>query len=265
MLFLLDLLFRTCAETIYITGMIILLGLLLGILRTYSINNLSRSFGRTAVMVTGFIGVPVHELSHAVFAVLFGHKVTDIKLLQKPDENGVMGYVNHSYNKLSIYQQIGNFFIGTAPIFGGVISLIALMHFTIPQTYNQFTHMIIKNLYAEALNKSTLEGILSSYGGLIITIFSLRNFENPLFYIFLFVSICISSHISLSFADIKGASRGLGAIFLILLILNIFGLAKYIAAFEIVRYNILLTGVLIVAVFLSVITFLLSLVLLFLS
>jgi hypothetical protein len=260
--FLIELFIRTFIETFYLAGAIILIGMILGILRNYSIKNFQRSFGSKSVMITGFIGVPVHELSHAIFAILFGHKVTDIKLLQKPDENGIMGYVNHSYNQRSIYQQIGNFFIGVAPIFGGVISIIALMRFIIPQAYNSLISILVKSLHITVLNRVTIEGIVNSYAELIKTIFSLKNFQNPYFFIFLFVAICISSHISLSSADIKGASRGLGILFLILLILNTFGLSKYILAFNIIKYNILITGFLIIAVILSVITFLLSLILL---
>jgi hypothetical protein len=258
---LIELLIRSCIETFYITGMIILTGLLLGILRTYSIRNLQRSFGSKAVMITGFIGVPIHELSHAVFAVLFGHKVTKIKLLQKPDENGTMGYVNHSYNKLSIYQQIGNFFIGIAPILGGASSIIVLMRYMLPLSYNEFIKILMENFHLTTLNKSTMEGMLSSYAALISTVFSFGNLKNPAFYIFLFTAICISSHISLSYADMKGAFRGIGAIFMILFILNLFDLSKYIAAVWIIRYNILLTGVLIAAVLLSGITFIVSLIL----
>jgi hypothetical protein len=256
--FLVELLIRTCLETIFITGMMILIGFILGILRNTSIKNFQMSFGSKVVMITGFIGVPIHELSHAFMAIIFGHKIASIKLLQKPDGNGVMGYVNHSYNQRSIYQQAGNFFIGIAPIFGGAVSIIALMHFIIPEAYNQFVNILISNFHVTTINKTIVEGILSSYLGLIKTIFSLKNFENPLFYIFLFVAISISSHISLSSADIKGASRGLGVIFFILLIINIFGLSKYIVAFYIIRYNIFITGVLLIAVFLSVITALVS-------
>lgn len=261
MLFLLELLLRTCLETIYIVGIIIIIGLFLGVLRNYSIKNLYTGFGMKAVMITGIIGVPIHELSHAITAVLFRHKVTEIKLLQKPDENGVMGYVNHAYNRNSIYQQVGNFFIGIAPIFGGALSIIVLMHFIIPKAYNQYVGILIKDFHVTSLNKTIAEEILISYVRLIKTIFSFKNFENPLFYLFLFVAICISSHISLSTADIKGASRGLGVIFFILLMINIFGLSKYILATGLIRYNVFLTGILIIAVFLSLVTFLVSLIL----
>lgn len=260
MTFVIELLIRTCIETVYLIGMIILVGLLLGVLRDNSIRNFQRSFGNKALMVTGFIGVPIHELSHAIFAVLFGHKIDDIRLLQKPDVNGVLGYVQHSYNQDSIYQQIGNFFIGIAPIFGGTFSIIALMKFMIPQAYNSFINILIKSLNVSVLNKNTIEGIINSYSGLIKVMFSLKNFENPYFYIFLFISICISSHISLSRADIKGASKGLWIIFLILFILNALNLSKYILAIDIIKYNIFITGILIIAMVLSTATFLISLI-----
>ncbi len=260
MIFVIELLIRTCIETVYLTGMIILVGLFLGLLRNNSIRNFQRGFGSKALMVTGLIGVPIHELSHAIIALLFGHKITKIKLLQKPDENGVMGYVQHSYNKRSIYQQMGNFFIGIAPIFGGVFSVIALMRFIIPQAYDRFISILVRSLHVTVLNKSAIEGIMNSYVGLLKVIFSLKNFENPYFYIFLFVAICISSHISLSSADIKGASRGLWVIFIILFILNALNLSKYILSLDLIKYNILITGFLIISVILSVITFLISLI-----
>lgn len=260
MTFIIDLLIRTCIETVYLTGVVILIGLLLGVLRNNSIRNFQRSFGSKALMVTGFIGVPIHELSHAIFALLFGHKITRIKLLQKPDEKGIMGYVQHSYNQGSIYQQAGNFFIGIAPIFGGAFSIIALIRFIIPQAYNSFINILVKSLHVTVLNKSAIEEIINSYSELVKVIFSFENFQNPYFYVFLFIAICISSHISLSSADIKGASRGLWIIFLILLVLNALNLSKYILAIDLIKYNILITGVLIVALILSAVTFLISLV-----
>lgn len=261
MRYVVELIIKTCVETIYLTGMIILIGLFLGLLRNNSLKNFQRRFGGRALMVTGFIGVPVHELSHAIFALLFGHKINKIKLLQRPDKNGIMGYVQHSYNQRSVYQQVGNFFIGIAPIFGGVASIIALMRIVIPKAYNSFINILIRGSNITILSKVTIGGIINSYIELLKATFSLKNFENPYFYVFLFVAICISSHISLSSADIRGASRGLLVIFLILLVLNVLKLSKYIPIIDLIRYNILITGLLIMAVILSTITFLISIIL----
>lgn len=261
MTFIIEVLMRTCIETAYLVGAIVLAGLFLGILRNNSIKNFQRRFGSKAIMITGFIGVPIHELSHGFFALLFGHKITDVKLLQKPDANGVMGYVKHSYNPNNIYHQAGNFFIGTAPIFGGIFSIIALMRIIIPRAYDEFISILIKNLQVTVIDKGTIEGILSSYMTLIKVIFSIKNFSNPYFYIFLFIAISIASHISLSSADIKGAFKGLWVIFAVLLIINVLNLSKYVLAFDLIKYNILITGFLIISVMFSIITFLISLIL----
>ncbi|MGO0916500.1 hypothetical protein ACTPEM_26060, partial [Clostridioides difficile] len=37
--------------------------------------------------------------------------------------DGILGYVSHSYKKDNLYQSIGNFFIGIAPIIGGTIMI----------------------------------------------------------------------------------------------------------------------------------------------
>lgn len=257
--FFMQLLIKTFFETMYLTGIIILIGFVLGLLRNNSLNNFQRSLGSRSLMITGFIGVPIHELSHAILAFLFGHKISKVKLLQKPDSSGVMGYVRHSYNQNSIYQQIGNFFVGIAPIFGGTISIIVLMRVIIPHTYNKFIQVLIESTHITTLSKETINGIINLYSDIVKKIFSLENFQNPYFYIFLFLAICISSHISLSAADIKGASRGLTVIFVILLILNLLGVTTFIPEANIIKYNILVAGMLTIALILSVITYLISL------
>ncbi len=257
--FIIELLIKTSLETVYFTGTIILVGFLLGALRNSSLRNFQRSFGNKALMITGFIGVPIHEVSHAIFAFLFRHKVNKIKLFQKPDSNGVMGYVRHSYNQSSIYQQVGNFFIGIAPIIGGTIVIITLMAFIIPEAYDKFLSLLMNNLTATTISTVSAEGLINSYLELIRNIFSFNNFKNPYFYIFLFIAICISSHISLSTADIKGASKGLVVIFLILFVLNFLGLSRFILESSIIKYNLFIMGVLTLAVILSFITYLISL------
>ncbi len=73
------------------------------------------------VAVLGFLGIIIHELSHLLVALIFRHKITNFKLWQIGDD-GVLGYVNHTYNTHSFYQRLGNVFIGLAPML--VLSLI---------------------------------------------------------------------------------------------------------------------------------------------
>lgn len=259
-MYIIDLFAKTGLETLYFTGVIILAGLLLGILETQSNRNFHKGLGRNAIMVTGIVGTPVHELSHALMALLFGHKITAIKLFQRPDRDGVMGYVNHAYNPKNIYHQVGNFFIGIAPIFGGLLVIMALLALLLPQVLESFMGVVTKSLAVETLSGASFSELFSAYWELLQLLFAGENFKNGRFYLFLFLAICISSHISLSPADIKGAFKGLVFIFLILLILNAIGLSQSILVVDMLRYNVLMTSFLMIAVIFSLIAFGISLI-----
>ena len=84
--------------------------------------SLSGIFGLRGYIYLTAPGVAVHELSHAFFCIVFRHKITKLVLFS-PEEDGTLGYVNHTYNSRSYYQRIGNFFIGTGPIWGGIFIL----------------------------------------------------------------------------------------------------------------------------------------------
>lgn len=259
-MFIIDLFLKTGLETLYFSGAIIIVGLLLGFLENQANRNFQKSLGRNAIMVTGVIGTPVHELSHALTALIFGHKITDIKLFQRPDRDGVMGYVNHAYNSKNIYHQVGNFFIGIAPIFGGLLVIMALMGLLMPQVLESYMVVVTQGMAVETLSVAAFAGVFSAYLELLKLIFAWGNFQDITFYLFLFLAICISSHISLSPADIKGAFKGLIFIFLILLILNAIGLSLSIMAFDMLKYNILITSFLLMAVIFSLVTYIISLI-----
>ncbi|MEX0380044.1 metalloprotease family protein [Leuconostoc sp. MS02] len=81
------------------------------------------------VAVLGFLGVVIHELSHLLVALIFNHKIVNFKLWQISDD-GVLGYVNHTYNPKSFYQRLGNVFIGLAPILVLTLVFYALTKIT---------------------------------------------------------------------------------------------------------------------------------------
>jgi len=161
----------------------------------------AESVGQKAeLFLTGWIGTPVHEMGHAIFCVLFRHTITEAKFFS-PDENGTLGYVKHEYNPKSSYQQIGNFFIGIAPMLFGTVVIYALLGILFPQ-YSETNWYVFKIF----LNTD--------------------NFSDWRFWLFLYLSVGIASHMKLSAPDFKSAAGGfvtlLCLIFLVNLIANMF-------------------------------------------
>lgn len=82
------------------------------------------SAGRMRVklmLLSGLVGVPLHELSHALTATVFGMRVVDLKLYKPDPQSNSLGYVNYLYRPGSPVHAIGRFFVGFSPtIFGGL-------------------------------------------------------------------------------------------------------------------------------------------------
>ena len=108
--YLLNVLQSTCHQLFILFGPLLVLVVLLHLSAMMTARQSVRFWGRD-LFLYGFawLGCSVHELSHAFFAIIFGHKITEVELF-KPDKNGEsLGHVSHSYNKKSIYQKTGNF------------------------------------------------------------------------------------------------------------------------------------------------------------
>jgi len=208
-------------EVFYLLGVLMAVGLVLGILEKYSNSYLVQAFGPRGILVTAWIGTPIHEAGHLIQCFIWGHRVTKVKLLQLDSPNGVLGYVEHSYNRNSIYQQVGNFFIGMGPIFSGIGSLILIMYLLVPQSFTTFQDQIQQYITVERLDLTVLKTIAGAVFVICKSLFTLVNLINPQFWIFLLIAISISSHIALSKADIKGSAKGLLMIFAMLVLFNL--------------------------------------------
>lgn len=236
------------------------IGFILGILETYANTFLSKAFGRKGVLVTAWIGTPIHEIGHLLMCFFWGHRVTKVKLLQLNQTNGVLGYVEHQYNQSSMYQQIGLFFIGLGPIFSGMGSLILGMYFMLPDTYVALTEYIFHEL---TFDGTTSVGVVAeSLFIMVESFFTVENLINPLFWLYIVVAICISSHIALSRADIEGASRGLIALFITLIMFNVvasfLGIDAQQTVAKIAQYNLYVLAFSSIALLFSFITLLCS-------
>ena len=126
--YLLNVLLASFNQLFMLFGPLLVLALLLN-LSAISTSRLSvRVWGRNLFLYGfGWLGCSVHELSHAFFAIIFGHKITEVELFKPNSDGESLGHVSHSYNKKSIYQKIGNFFIGISPLLSGGIILFFCM------------------------------------------------------------------------------------------------------------------------------------------
>lgn len=191
----------------YFFSMVLFFGLIIGVLERKTLNYIYTVFGNVGILLSGFIGTPIHEIGHLFFAILFGHDVKDFKLVPrfKDVETGKLGYVAHSYNSKSFYQRLGNFFIGIGPMFSGSISILILMKLLVPEVYMN----ILTTIETAMINNTNfIETFYNLLGSLIENFLNISMLSNVKTYIFLFLAANISSHLSLSLSDIKNSLDG---------------------------------------------------------
>lgn len=200
-------------------------GFLIDLFERQAIKNLYIGIGYRGVIITG-LGVVIHELSHLIFVLLGGMKPTEVKLFRpiKGYTDGRLGYVKYSYNKNNIIHRMFLFLVGIAPIIGGTVFLFIILKLLIPDTYYQFVEISKQTLeISKKIEVFSLEFILviiKTSFNMIIVLFAKDNFSKLQFWIFVFLSISIASHMSLSSADIKGALKGLPSVIIAILVVK---------------------------------------------
>lgn len=162
-------------------------------------NNLGETMGIKAFVWLTAPGVILHELGHALFCVIFRHKIVEMRLFSPKKENGeyTLGYVIHTYNKTSLYQKIGNFFIGTGPIWLGSFAI----------------YILSEKLFCFSAGTSDFEQNFSTIAG---TVLSAGFWTRAGTYLLLYLIFAVSAHITLSAPDLKSAKEG--GVFLILFV-----------------------------------------------
>jgi len=207
---------------VFTVGLIIGFGFLIALCRRAFIN-MTGQRGCQILLITGAVGTPVHELSHAAMCLLFGHKIEEIKLYQPNSNDGTLGYVNHSFNPKNLYHQIGNFFIGVAPILGGSGVLFLLMLIMAPDAYDRVstTFEIIPTMSTGLGDIDTYLGFFELMWGMVVSVLHYTNMDSVWWWLFIILALMVSSHMELSGADIKGGLVGLGFLAGLVLVVDI--------------------------------------------
>ena len=166
-------------------------------------SRLAERFGWNSVLCTGWLGTPIHELSHALMCRVFHHKIDEIALFEPDKRSGRLGFVRHSFQAGNWYQELGNFFIGIAPLMGGSLVLVVLLWLFFPNA--------IEGAYA-ASQEAKLNGPQDQLATIIWSvgeeIFAAKNWTTGRFWLFVYLVLCVGGHMAPSPSDYEGASRG---------------------------------------------------------
>lgn len=255
----------TLLQITAIFGFFFIFGILLYFISRSTRKTYANSYNeKLDIYMTGWIGIPLHELGHAFFCLIFGHRIHEIKLFSPNSLDGSLGYVSHSHNPNSFYQTIGNFFIGLGPIILGTFFIYLLMYFMLPN-FSQISSILssgeIKNTgFFDLVNNL---GILVTYSRKILgTIFAFSNFGSILFWLFMYISFSISSHMQLSPPDLKSMMEGLITIIGIFLFVNMITVLFKIDLtgfiFKYSHFTGVLLGLFMFSLFISLVNFLIT-------
>ena len=192
-------------------GMYFVFGFIYQIIEAKSNYYIIKTFGLNGLLITG-IGTVIHEFSHYLMCKIFGHDVTEVKLFRpfKFKDDGILGYVKHSYDRNSLLQRIGNFFIGIAPMIIGTLVMLLILIILFPKLYTSFNYSI-KISEPIDIFKVFTENIEMFYE----SIFNVNNIVDIKFWIFIYLMLSITLHMSLSKPDLENAKEGLLYIFIL--------------------------------------------------
>ena len=185
-------------------GVLVVCGLILGLVENKATAFLTSVFGWGGIVATGLVGTPIHELGHFLLAKLFGFHVTDVALFRPiaGKADGVLGYVSYTYDKSSLWQQLGCFFVGIAPMILGVLAILLLLRLLTPEAFHGAKGRIERS-------HGTGERLRGAFTGFWSGIGRLRGWGILRGVICLYLVFSISTHMTLSLADLRGAAVGL--------------------------------------------------------
>ena len=182
--------------------------------------------GNTAfgiVRLTGYIGTPIHEFSHALMCLLFGHRIKKISLFGDSRRSRTLGSVEHTYYRKNLYHQIGNFFIGISPILAGGAVILLLVRLLTPDVYFSMRAETgnIRAAFSVGMNEGALWAVMRGIGAMFVSLFSLDSFMDWRWWICMILVFSIAIHMEISRSDIVSGFRGLGVIAALLVVADI--------------------------------------------
>ncbi|MCE0759505.1 hypothetical protein LWH94_09845 [Marinobacter sp. G11] len=169
-----------------------------------------RAFGPyryKAILLSGSVGTPVHELSHAITAMAFGMKVTGIRFYYPDPQSQTLGYVSYRYNPYNFVHSLGIFFTGIAPLIAA--SYLVYAAFYLSGLPNLHEYLILSS--DEALMHSGTVNVVGQWSADLLG--KTNSWQTILV---LVVAMMLGLHSTPSGADLRGSMRGAFAVLVVI-------------------------------------------------
>jgi len=220
-----DVAVRTLLQLLLLLGPALVLGLAMHLLAGFVESRALAVMGRTVYLVLfGWLGTVIHETGHAMFCPLFGHRITAFRPFSPDSRTGVLGYVEHEWNRRSLWAGLGNFFIGIGPVVLGTLVLYVASIFLLGSDVLGRVPQVQLGDASEAsfatawsLGAGVLGTVLSTLG----LVFRTENLGRWQFWVFLYLAFTVGTGIRLSPSDLKGSAWGFLVLTGGLLLLNL--------------------------------------------
>jgi len=209
----------TARQALSVLGPLALAAALLSGLERLLAARLQSRFGWRGVLLTGWLGVPVHELSHAAACLLFGHRVEKLRLFDPDPVTGQLGSVQHAWDRRSLYQQAGRFVIGIAPLLGGAAVLAGLTALLGPAELRP------PALGPDAGWTGAAQAAVAQVRALAQALTGQEGLGRGLTWAYLYLGLCVGAHMAPSPTDLRGCLPGLLLLLALVLLANLATLA----------------------------------------
>jgi len=238
----------------------VLFTLIIHRLERFTQQRLAQRFGWKSILWTGWLGTPIHELSHVAMCIVFRHRIDDVALFEPDLQSGRLGYVRHTFTKTNWFERVGNVFIGLAPLAGGALALATLLWMFYPAAVESSLAQQKVELIEDAVSAppalpiqanppstsmsasvaNFFDATATATSTLFQQIFSWQNFQTKRFWCFLYLTLCVGSHMAPSRSDYDGTRHGVMVLSVILagavLLVSVLGLDSISASVSVMNF-----------------------------
>jgi|GEM_PF-1669712 len=175
---------------------------------------------RPYLFLFAWLGTAVHELGHAFFHLIFGHRITQVKLFTLDPQSETLGYVRFEFQPGKLRHRIGLFFAAMGPILAGTALILLAAHLLTPGNSPGVTGAsapALLQLGGLANWLAALPGAAWELGRHMLAWVLQGGWRGALF---VWLAFSVGSSVTLSPADLRLAARGSISLIISLFVLH---------------------------------------------